>query len=202
MQDWITETFGQLGYLGLAAAMLLENVFPPIPSEAVLPAAGIAARQGVLSLIGAILAATAGSLLGVIPWYFIGRWVGTERLARWADRRGRWLGISSNDVRRADAWFDRRGHLAILFGRMVPGLRTLISVPAGVSGMGFGRFLIYSALGTLGWSTLLVLLGWWLGKNSNRLTTGLGWIGVAVTVGLFGWLAWRFLRARKTQAAA
>src|SRR5687768_15548369 len=104
MADWITETFTRLGYLGVALAMLLENVFPPIPSEAVLPAAGMAARRGSLSVVGVILAASAGSLAGAILWYYIGRWVGAERLKRWADRKGRYFGFSPKDIDRADAW--------------------------------------------------------------------------------------------------
>ena len=197
MVEWISSLFEQYGYWGLALAMFLENVVPPIPSEAVLPAAGIAVRQGHLAFVWTILAATAGSVLGVTPWFYVGRWVGRERLALWADRRGKWLGISRKDVQRADIWFDRYGHVAVLVGRMVPGIRTLISVPAGLAGMGLLRFLLYSAAGTAGWSAALIMVGWWLGRDSERLTTGLSWLGVAVLVSLCGYGVWWIMGAHR-----
>ena len=201
MADWITKTFTELGYLGVALAMLLENVFPPIPSEAVLPAAGMAARRGSLSLVGVILAASAGSLAGAVLWYFIGRWVGTERLRGWADRKGRYLGFSPKDIDRADAWFDRRGGVAVFVGRMIPGIRTLVSVPAGISGMPFGRFLAYSAAGTGIWSTALVLVGWWLGRSSAMVERAISWGGTAVIVLLVAWVGRRVWKARQHHRA-
>ncbi|HEX6984559.1 MAG TPA: DedA family protein, partial [Planctomycetaceae bacterium] len=174
----------------------LENVFPPIPSEAILPGAGMAARQGELSLAGVILAASAGSLAGAVLWYYVGRWVGGARLRRWTERKGKYFGFSPKDVDRADAWFDRWGGAAVFVGRMVPGVRTLISVPAGLSGMPFGRFLAYSAAGTALWSTLLVFVGWWLGRSAKTVEQAIGWAGIAVIAGLALWIGRRVCKAR------
>ena len=196
MADHIAEIFNQLSYWGVALAMLLENVFPPIPSEAVLPSAGIAARRGELSVVGVIIAATVGSLAGAILWYYIGRWIGTERLRRWSERSGRYFGFSPKDIDRADAWFDRWGKGVVFFGRMIPGVRTLVSVPAGVSGMPLVPFIAYSAAGSAIWSTLLVMLGWWAGESSKTVEQVISWAGIAVVVGVVLWLGRRIWRAR------
>ena len=197
MADWISSLFNQLGYWGIALAMLLENVFPPLPSEAVLPGAGMAARRGDLSVIGVIAAASAGSLLGAVFWYFVGLWIGTERLRQWADRTGRYVGFSPRDVDRADAWFDKWGNAAVFVGRLIPGVRTLISVPAGLSEMPFLRFLTFSAAGTLIWSTLLVFVGWWLGQSAELVETAVSWAGIAVVTAFAVWVLRRILAARR-----
>jgi len=196
MTEWLAKTFNELGYLGIALAMLLENVFPPIPSEAILPTAGMAARRGSMSVVGVIVAATAGSLAGAVGWYYIGRWVGTERLRRWADRKGRYLGFSRKDIDKADAWFDRWDGTAVFVGRMIPGIRTLVSVPAGLAEMPLGRFVAYSAAGSAIWSTLLVLVGWWLGKSAETFETALSWAGIAVVAFLAFWIGKRVWKAR------
>lgn len=196
MADRIAEIFNQLSYWGVALAMLLENVFPPIPSEAVLPAAGLAARRGDMSVVGVIVAATTGSLAGAILWYYVGRWIGTERLRRWSERRGRYFGFSPKDIDRADEWFDRWGTVVVFFGRMVPGVRTLVSVPAGVAEMPLMRFILYSAAGSALWSTLLVLLGWWAGQSSKTFEQAISWTGVAVVAAIVIWIVVRVWRAR------
>jgi len=196
MADRIAEIFNQLSYWGVALAMLLENVFPPIPSEAVLPAAGLSARRGDLSVVGVIVAATIGSLAGAILWYYVGRWIGTERLRRWSERSGRYVGFSPKDIDRADAWFDRWGKAVVFFGRMVPGIRTLVSVPAGVAGMPLVQFTIYSAAGSAIWSTLLVLLGWWAGRSSKTFEHAISWTGIAVVAAVAVWLGRRIWKAR------
>lgn len=197
MADWIATTFNELGYVGIALAMLLENVFPPLPSEAILPAAGMAARRGEMTLVGVILAASCGSLAGALLWYYIGRWIGTERLIRWADRKGKYIGFSRKDIERADAWFERRGGAAVFFGRMIPGIRTLVSVPAGIAGMRLLPFLAYSAAGTVLWSTLLALVGWWLGQSAKLVEQAISWAGIAVIVGLAFWIGRRIWKARR-----
>ena len=132
--------------------MLIDNVFPPIPSEVIMPLAGFAAARGQLSLIGVFLAGTAGSLSGALVWYGVGRWVGRERLKRFAARHGRWLTLSPAEIDRAGGWFARRGGITVLVGRVIPGVRSLISVPAGVAGMPLTPFLVYSAVGTIVWN--------------------------------------------------
>ena len=162
MVDWITVLIGATGGWGIALLMFAENVFPPIPSELIMPFAGFAAAQGDLSLGVVIAAGTVGSLLGVHVWFEIGRVLGAERLRRWASRHGRWLTLTPHDVDAARAWFDRHGAIAVLLGRLVPTVRTLISVPAGIVRMRRPRFLLFSAVGTATWTGLLATLGYLL----------------------------------------
>ena len=131
MATWVTDTIYSLGYAGIVVLMVLENVFPPIPSEVIMPLAGFMVSQGKFSLIGIIAAGTAGSVLGALPFYYIGRWINEERLKALADRYGRWLTVSGNDIERSKAWFDKHGRTAIILGRLVPAVRSLISIPAG-----------------------------------------------------------------------
>ena len=169
MFDWITGLVEQTGYLGIALLMLAENVFPPIPSELIMPMAGFTAARGKLSMVGVVVAGTAGSLAGALLWYYIGRWIGLERLKRWAAKHGRWLTISPEEVDEAAAWFNRHCGKAVLVGRLIPAVRTLISVPAGVAGMALMRFLTYSALGTALWTALLATAGYLLEDQYQKV---------------------------------
>ncbi len=165
MIDWIQNLMDSLGYLGIVLLMILENVFPPIPSELILPSAGFAASRGDLSFLGVVLAGTLGSVIGTLPLYYIGRVFNEERLVAWADQHGKWLGLRGKDIRKADAWFDRHGPRAVLFGRMVPGVRSLLSLPAGMSGMSLPTFVFYSAIGSALWASLLTGAGYLLGDH-------------------------------------
>lgn len=176
MFDWITQAVERGGYLGLLLLMLAENVFPPIPSEIIMPFAGYVAARGQLTFFGIVIAGAVGSLAGALFWYGVGRWIGAHRLKRFCARHGRWITLSPADVDRATSWFLRRGWAAVLVGRLVPGVRTLISVPAGVSGMPLAPFLLASAVGTLLWTGLLATAGYLLGAG---YTTVDGWIGPA-----------------------
>lgn len=162
--------------------MLIENVFPPIPSEVIMPLAGYIASRGQLTFLGVLLAGTVGSLAGALFWYAIGRWIGRERLKRFAARHGRWLTLSSADIERASVWFSERGHVAVLVGRLVPGIRTLISVPAGVAGMPLLPFLATSAVGTLLWTGLLAAAGYVLGESYGTVGRWIEPIGNSVLV--------------------
>ncbi|WP_119155967.1 DedA family protein [Caldimonas tepidiphila] len=173
MAEWIIGFISQHGYLGIAALMLLENVFPPIPSELIMPFAGFVAARGELHPAGVVLAGLAGSLAGTLPWYWAGRRIGSERLERWARRHGRWLAVSGEDIVRADEWFDRHGTKSVLFGRLVPAVRSLVSAPAGISGMPFGRFLLWSAAGSALWTSALAATGYLL---EERYTAVAGWV--------------------------
>ena len=148
MFEWITTMIERVGPWGVGLLMFLENVFPPIPSELIMPLAGFNAAQVRMSLGAAMLAGTIGSLAGASLWYLVGRAIGAERIRRLARRHGRWLTLSVDDIDRAQAWFDRRGTLAVLLGRLLPGIRTLISIPAGLARMPFLKFLAWSAVGT------------------------------------------------------
>ena len=184
MFDWITELMRQGGYLGIAALMFLENLFPPVPSELIMPSAGYAAGEGRMSLIGVVLAGTAGSLLGALFWYGVGSYLGTPLLKRFAARHGRWLTLSPAQVDKVDRWFDRHCAMAVFLGRLVPAVRTLISVPAGIFGMSLPRFLAYSALGTAIWSTALATAGYLLRSNYARVSDYLNPITNAVVVAI------------------
>ena len=171
MAGWIESMVSSMGVLGVALLMFLENVFPPIPSELIMPLAGYTAAKGNADIVLVILSGTVGSLAGASFWYAIGRWFGEERLKRFADQYGRWLTLSRQDIDRADDWFDRHGAKAVFFGRLVPTVRTLISVPAGLSEMPLPRFLLWSGAGTLIWTSFLALLGWWLGDRYEDVET-------------------------------
>lgn len=147
--------------------MCLETVIAPIPSEVVMPLAGFTAAQGRMVFLYVVMAGMVGSVLGALPWYYAGKHLGEERLKRFADRYGKWLGISAKDVGEARNWFNKHGSKAVFFCRMVPGVRTWISVPAGISNMPLVPFLFYSALGSLLWSGLLAYAGYTLGNNYN-----------------------------------
>jgi membrane protein DedA with SNARE-associated domain len=169
MFDWITQLVESTGYAGIAFLMLLENVFPPIPSELIMPLAGFSASRGQLSIVGVIIAGTVGSVLGALFWYYVGKWVGVERLKTWAGEHGRWFTISPDEVDQASHWFERHAGLAVLIGRLVPAVRSLISVPAGIAGMNLGAFLAYSTLGTGLWAGLLAGAGYVLGGQYEKV---------------------------------
>jgi membrane protein DedA with SNARE-associated domain len=168
------------GVFGIALLMLLENVFPPIPSELIMPLAGYTAAQGDANIVLVIVAGTIGSLAGAFLWYWIGFAIGEERLKRLADRYGRWLTLSRHDIDKADDWFDRHGHKAVLIGRLVPTVRTLISIPAGLSEMPRITFLIYSGIGTAAWTTLLAVLGYALGSQYEQVSAWIDPISIGV----------------------
>lgn len=162
MFDWITGLLDRTGYLGVLLLMLAENVFPPIPSELIMPLAGFNAARGEANLLLLVLAGTIGSLAGALVWFYLGRWLGKDRLKRIASRHGRWLTLSPRDIDEAERWFARHGAWAVFIGRLVPGVRTLISVPAGITGMPVPRFLAWTALGTAVWTALLAGAGYLL----------------------------------------
>lgn len=169
MAEWITNTMNSLGYWGIGLLMFLENLFPPIPSELIMPLAGFTIANGKMQFAPVILAGVVGTMLGALPWYYAGKVLGKERLERLADQYGKWLSISSKDIAKADRWFDRHGGIAVFICRLVPGVRTLISLPAGISGMHLIPFLLYSTVGTLLWVSLLTYAGYALGSNYHRV---------------------------------
>lgn len=182
MNDWIAAVLARTGYVGVALLMVAENVFPPIPSELIMPLAGFAAARGALTLPGVIFAGTLGSVVGTLPWYLAGRWLGAARIARWAARGGRWLTVTPRDVGAAQHWFGRHGATAVLVGRLVPGVRTLVSVPAGVARMAPLRFLALSGLGSLAWTGALAGAGHVLGAQYGRVAAYVGPVSNAATV--------------------
>jgi membrane protein DedA with SNARE-associated domain len=185
MQEWITNTMNSLGYLGIGLLMFLENLFPPIPSELIMPLAGYTATfpNTQIQVIPAIVAGVIGTILGAIPWYYAGLLLGQQRLQLLASRYGKWIGISGEDIEKSTNWFQKHGSKAVLFGRLVPGIRTLISIPAGISKMPVVPFFIYSTIGTIAWVTLLTYAGYFLGKNYKLVED---YIDVITKVVVFG----------------
>jgi membrane protein DedA with SNARE-associated domain len=165
VSDWILRAVIEWGYWGVFLLMLLEHLFPPIPSELIMPFAGFAAAKGRLHLSGVIAAGTFGSLAGVLPWYIAGRWLGLRRLRRVVDSHGRWLTVSRAELDAAFLWFDRHGPCAVFIGRLVHTVRTLISVPAGLARMPAGTFLIATSAGSMAWTTALAWAGYELAAN-------------------------------------
>jgi membrane protein DedA with SNARE-associated domain len=162
--------FFSTGYFGIVLLMFVENVFPPIPSEVIMPLAGYMAAQGTLSLFGIIVAGMTGSVLGALPLYYMGRKLGEDRLKQFADNHGRWLTLSRKDIERAKGWFDRHGGAAIFFCRLIPGVRSLISIPAGIARMKILPFLAYTATGTGMWTALLAYLGYFLATEYTQVS--------------------------------
>jgi membrane protein DedA with SNARE-associated domain len=202
MLDWIIRTMESLGYAGVALLMLLENVFPPIPSEVIMPLAGFIVARGEWSLWGAIGAGTLGSLAGQLPWYLIGRRVGEERLKKWADRHGRWLTVCGQDIEKAHDWFDRHGKRAVLIGRLIPGVRTLISLPAGFDRMGWLPFLGATLAGTVIWTTALVVAGRLLGARYEQVSKVLEPVSWVVLGGVLALYLWRVVRWKSGDGGA
>ena len=196
MFDQVVKLLGQAGYLGIAALMFLENLFPPIPSELIMPLAGFEAAHGSKSLPLVIAAGYLGSMLGALFWYCVGKWIGAERLKGWAARHGRWLTLKPKEVDRVVAWFDRHCSTAVFVGRLVPAIRTLISVPAGIFGMSMPRFFLFSSLGTLLWTGLLASLGYALEGEYEKVSAYLNPIsnlvvGLIVIVYIYRVVRWR-----------
>ncbi len=183
MTQWIISFIEQHGYLGVAALMALENIFPPIPSELIMPFAGFEAARGGMTVAGVILAGSVGSLLGTLPWYVVGRLMSAQALKRWAARHGRWLTLSPEDIESAERWFERHGQWAVFFGRLVPAVRSIISIPAGLAGMRLPRFLLWSTLGSVLWVSALVSLGYVLQDRYEQVS---GWLDPAVNLALVG----------------
>ena len=169
MAQWIIGFIEQHGYVGIVLLMILENVFPPIPSELIMPFAGFAAARGNLNAAGVVAAGTLGSLLGTLPWYVAGRLLTLERLKAGSARYGRWLTVAPADIDKANQWFERHGASAVFLGRMVPAVRSVISAPAGLTRMSLPRFLFWSLIGSMLWVGILVALGHVLEAEYERV---------------------------------
>jgi membrane protein DedA with SNARE-associated domain len=182
MDVFIQDLMNSFGPFGIALLMFLENIFPPIPSEVIMSLAGYKAATGEMSIVTVIVAGSIGSLLGIVPWYYIGYAFGEERIVRLADRYGRWMTMTAEDVEAADRWFRRYGYWAVSFGRLVPTVRTLISIPAGLSRMPFGIFMAVSAVGTVVWTAFLALAGYFLGQNFHDIESYVGPVSNGVVI--------------------
>ena len=192
LANWVQDVINQFGYFGVALLVIIENVFPPIPSEIVLPFAGFVAQQGAsavnaaadaaqsdTTVVGMMIAATVGSVVGALILYFVSAAIGPERLRAFVERFGKWFGVKSTDLVRAEAWFDRRSTAAVLVGRCVPLIRSIVSIPAGFRRMKLTSFVVLTAIGSAVWNIALIGAGAVLGDQ---------WERVGEYVGIFQWL--------------
>ena len=192
LANWVQDVINQFGYFGVALLVVIENVFPPIPSEIVLPFAGFVAQQSAsavnatadaaqsdTTVVGMMIAATVGSVVGALILYFVSAAIGPERLRGFVERFGKWFGVKSSDLVRAEEWFDRRSVVAVLVGRCVPLIRSIVSIPAGFRRMKLTSFVVLTAIGSAVWNIALIGAGAVLGDQ---------WERVGKYVGVFQWL--------------
>ena len=201
LATWVQDVIEQLGYLGVALLVVLENVFPPIPSEIVLPFAGFVAQQGSDSVVLMILAATVGSVVGALIMYWIAAIIGDERLHAFTRRFGKWVQIREADLTRAEEWFDRHAMSAVLVGRCVPLIRSVVSIPAGFRRMKLIPYIAYTFLGSLVWNIALVGAGAVLGENWERVEPVVAtfqWIVIVVILAGLARLAYVVVQRRRT----
>lgn len=194
MSDWIIHLIEQGGYWGIALLMFIENVFPPIPSELIMGAGGVAMARGTMSFWPLLAAGTIGSTLGNYMWFLAGDRLGYQRLEPLVARWGRWLTMRWSDVEGATAFFQRHGQWVVFAVRFSPFLRTMISLPAGLAHMQHWRFLVFTFAGAAVWNTLLILGGHWLSDyldTMNQISGPL--IGTLVILAVAAWL-WRVIR--------
>jgi len=192
--DWVTSVVETLGYGGVAFLVALENLFPPIPSEVVLPLAGFVAAGGEASLVGMIIAATIGSMVGAFVLYGVAAAIGPVRLRALVVRYGRWFGLDEADMDKTEEWFDRRANLAVLLCRCVPLMRSLISIPAGFRRMRLLPFSLFTLLGSLVWNVVLIGAGYLLGERWHRVEEPLELfqrLVLAVIALAVAWFVWR-----------
>jgi len=195
--SFIADVIADGGVAGIAALTFVETVFPPIPSEVVMPLAGIAAAQGKMPIWGAVLGGIAGSMGGNIAFYAVARRLGVRRFEAWIDRHGRWLTLDRAGVERTREWFARRGGWAVGAGRCLPGIRSIVSIPAGLAGMAWTPFLLWSTLGTSLWVSGLTLVGYRLGQAGLPLIerwlgpVSDGLIAIAAALYVFRLVTWR-----------
>lgn len=204
LTDEVSRIVETVGYLGVALLVMIENVFPPLPSEVVLPLAGFVAGRGDASLPGMIVAATIGSTVGAWILYGVATAIGPVRLHAFVARYGGWFRMDEHDLYRAEAWFDRRSNAAVLVGRCIPLIRSIVSIPAGFRRMPFGRFTVLTAIGSAMWNTALIVAGAILGDRWERVGDVVGLLQGAVILvigGLVAFVVWkRFLRPRLAAA--
>lgn len=197
MGDWTIRLIDQTGYVGIFLLMFLETVFPPIPSEVIMPIAGVRAAQGPLTLWGVIASGTAGAMLGNLFWYALARVIGIRRFRPFIERYGRWLTMDWPDVEKAERAFGRFGPWIVSLGRMLPTIRSVISIPAGLLSMRLKGFLIWSTIGTAAWTALLASAGWGLGQAFKDIEKVLGPLSTAIiALGVAAYI-WRQLTWRR-----
>lgn len=202
MVDFSTNLIASGGLAGVFLLMVLENLFPPIPSEVIMPLAGFTAARGQMSILGVILAGSLGSVVGNAVWFELARAFGNARSRALAERYGRWVGIGPEEINKAEGALRRNGPVAVFFGRFMPGIRTAISIPAGLIELPRIVFYIWTALGTLIWTSGLALGGYFLEDQFHLVEAWAGPIGLAALGAALVAIGWHFWKARRASAAA
>ena len=200
MAEWVIDVIGRLGYAGIVLLMLAENLFPPLPSELIMPFAGFLAARGDLHPALVVAAGALGSVAGALPWYVLGRKVGADRLKKLAERHGRWIALTPKEIDRGQKLFEERGPLVLVFGRLVPALRTVVALPAGMARMRPMPFLLWTLLGSLIWTTLLTLAGYLLESQYERISKWLNPVSTGIFVVIAVWYLVRVVRHRSDGA--
>lgn len=203
MENWILDIMGQYGYFGIFLLIMLENIFPPIPSEVILTFGGYMTTRTSMTPIGVILVSTAGSVVGAVILYWIGSLLDVKRLEKIVDRWGKVLRLTKKDIHKADSWFDKYGIWTVLFCRLIPLIRSLISIPAGMANMKFGLFLLFTTIGTLIWNTILVKVGAAVGDNWESIVSVMdvysNFAYALIAIAGIGVIIW-YVRFRKRRA--
>jgi membrane protein DedA with SNARE-associated domain len=206
MKNWIEWAVSVLGYPGIALVMAIENIFPPIPSELVMPFAGSLVNEGRYTLVGVIVAGTVGSVIGAVVLYYIGVWADEVIIRNFVRRFGRWFLLTEDDIDTSLRFFSRYGEAAVFLGRVVPLVRSLISVPAGMQRMPMGKFLLLTTLGSAIWSTILTVAGMYLGQNWETVLEFISRyqrvILVLIALGIVAFVVIRVNALRKRQQTA
>ena len=197
MADWVIRLIDQSGYWGVAFLMFLETVFPPVPSEVIMPIAGVSAATGRMWLPGVIASGTAGAMAGNFFWYLVARWIGLFRFRSFIEKHGRWLTMDWYDVERVERLFGRFGAMIVGIGRMMPTIRSIISIPAGLVHMQLAKFLFWSTLGTAGWSGALAVAGYLLKQQFTDVESVLGPLSSVVIAAIILGYLWRQLTWHK-----
>lgn len=202
MQEIIIEIMNQFGYIGICLLILVENVFPPIPSEVILTFGGFMTIQSEMSVLGVIIVATIGSVLGATILYLVGRLINKDVIEKWLDGKvGKILRFKREDVEKANSWFEKKGKWTVLFCRCVPIVRSLISIPAGMSKMAFTPFILLTTLGSAVWNTVLVILGNVAGNSWEKISHIIDKFSdvilLVLIVTVIAFLVWHFTKKDK-----
>lgn len=202
MIDWAADIIDTVGLVGVAVLVALENVFPPIPSELILLLTGFNVSEGRFDFVSGVIAATIGSVVGAYFLYALGRLVHEDRLETLLAGVGKYLGLKKSDVHKGFRWFERHGRAVVLFGRLIPVVRSVVSIPAGAEKMPLSRFTLLTAAGSLAWNTVWVAIGWGLGDQWERAGKWGDYLQYGVVAVVIGGLAVIVVRARRSNRHA
>jgi membrane protein DedA with SNARE-associated domain len=201
LTNWAKDFVESAGYIGVFLMIVLENVFPPIPSEAILPLAGFLAGEGRFWLPTVIIAATLGAVAGALILYYVAYAIGDQRVRWLINRYGKWFAVSEKDLDTANDWFDRHGGTAVLICRLVPIVRSLVSLPAGLRRMPLHSFILYTAIGSGLWNTILIVAGWWLGDNWEDVSVVVDYLEYPIYLAIVVGVVWFFWKRKFSSSA-